>query len=96
MKIELKKFGTTLVSRQDGKEAYAAFLPLLNSISPDESIEVDFDGVITLTPSWADEFIMSVYKRYAGRLMFVNVENASVKATLDFLEKINHVKLPRK
>lgn len=96
MKIELKKFGTTLISRQDGKEAYAAFLPLLNSTSPDEKIEVDFDGVITLTPSWADEFIMSLYKKYIGRLIFVNVENSSVKATLDFLEKINNVRFPRK
>jgi len=96
MRIEIKKFGTTLISRQDGKEAYAAFLPLLNSISPEEYIEVDFDGVITLTPSWADEFIMSLYKRYASRILFVNVENSSVKATLDFLEKINNVRLPRK
>ena len=94
MRMELKKFGTTLVSRQDGKEAYAAFLPSLNSLGPDERIEIDFEGVITFTPSWADEFIMSLYKRYAGRLTFVNTNNASVEATLDFLEKLNNVSLP--
>lgn len=92
MKIELKKFGTTLLSRQDGKEAYAAFLPSLNSMDQNENIEVDFEGVITFTPSWADEFIMSLHKNFPGRLSFVNTKNSSVKATLEFLERINNVK----
>jgi hypothetical protein len=92
MKIELKKFGIILVSRQDGKEAYAAFLPLLHSAGPNENIEVDFSEVDTFTPSWADEFIMSLHKNYPGRLAFINTKNSSVEATLKFLEKINNVK----
>lgn len=93
MIIKLSKFGKILLGRPDGKEAYAAFLPLLNSIGPNENIEVDFEGVVTFTPSWADEFVMSLYKKYSGRLTFINTKNSSVKATLKFLEKINNVKL---
>lgn len=92
MIIKLSKFGKILLGRQDGKEAYAAFLPSLNSVAPNEDIEVNFEGVITFTPSWADEFIMSLYKNFPGRLTFVNTKNSSVKATLEFLEKINNVK----
>jgi len=48
MKIELKKFGTMLISRQAGKVALNAFEPTLKEISKDEELIIDFDGVITL------------------------------------------------
>ena len=54
MYISLKKFGTTLVSRPAGKEAYLAFQPLLKEVKNDEKIEIDFEGIVVLTPSWAD------------------------------------------
>jgi len=54
MKIELKKFGNLLTSRQDGREALAAIEPLLLNMVDNETLELDFDGVITFTPSWAD------------------------------------------
>ena len=56
MKIELKKFGTTLISRQNGREALAAFQSTLADIKSDEIVDIDFDGVMTFSPSWADEF----------------------------------------
>jgi len=42
MIIELKKFGTTLLSRQTGKEAALACQTLLKNIKKSEKIEVDF------------------------------------------------------
>ena len=57
MIVQIKKFGTTLVSRPSGKEAWLAFQPVLNQISTTEEIIVDFEGVVVLTPSWADEFL---------------------------------------
>jgi len=57
MRIELKKFGTTLISRQAGKEALAAFQSSLAELKPDENLEVDFGGAITFSPSWGDEFL---------------------------------------
>lgn len=87
MRIELKKFGTTLTSRPAGKEAYSAFLPTLNEVKENEKIEIDFEGVIVLGPSWADEFITPVMERYK-EVRLLNTENASVKATLELLAKI--------
>lgn len=91
MKIELKKFGTTLVSRQLGKEALAAFTPTFQ-LKEKEEIIVDFDGVITFSPSWADEFITPLQSFYGDRLIIKKTDNPSVKITLELLEKIKKIK----
>ncbi len=88
MTIYLKKFGTTLNSRQFGKEALAAFKPSLKEIKKDENIIVDFEGVITFTPSWGDEFLGYLYNKYKDRLVLKNTENPSVQASLKILEEI--------
>ena len=87
MIIELKKFGTTLISRQTGREAFSAFAPVLNNLGNDENIEVDFEGVITFSPSWGDEFLTPLSNKYGSRLILINTDNLSVKATLEILEK---------
>jgi len=92
MKIELKKFGITLNSRQLGKEALLAFNPLLNEIKNDEIIVIDFDGVNTFTPSWGDEFLSPIQIKYQERLILKNTDNPSVKATIEILEQTNNVK----
>ena len=89
MNIELKKFGTTLTSRQSGKEAFAAFQNTLESVSEEENIVIDFTGVITFSPSWGDEFITPIYEKYGDRLALKNTANSSVQATLKLLESIN-------
>lgn len=88
MQIKLKKFGTTLTSRQLGKEAFLAFRPTLKTISEKEKLELDFEGVVTFSPSWADEFLRPLFKKYKKRLILKNTDNVSVKSTLEFLEKI--------
>lgn len=88
MNIELKKFGTTLTSRQSGKEALAAFQPALKSVPLKENIAIDFTGVVTFSPSWGDEFITPLYERYKDRLILKNTSNSSVQATLKLLENI--------
>ena len=82
MIIQIKKFGTTLVSRPSGKEAWLAFQPVLNQTSLIEDIIVDFEGVVVLTPSWADEFLTPLSSRFKEKVKLVNTDNASVKATL--------------
>jgi len=88
MKIELKKFGNLLTSRQDGREALAAIEPLLKNMSENEVFDIDFEGVTTFTPSWADEFITNLVDRFGNRVHFVNDENLSVKTTLELLKKL--------
>lgn len=85
MKIQLNKFGTTLVSRPSGKEAWLAFQSTLRTISEGEKIIVDFEGVLVLTPSWADEFLTPLRSRFNKRVVLQNTSNASVEATLKIL-----------
>jgi hypothetical protein len=91
MKTELKKFGTTLISRQNGREAIAAFQSQLSALGEKENLELDFDGVITFSPSWGDEFLSPLVKQYGSRLVLINTSNPSVKATLELLEQINRI-----
>ena len=88
MTIFLRKFDTTLNGRQFGKESFAAFESSLRNIKSDEKIIVDFEGVVTFTPSWGDEFLDPLFNRFGERLALKNTENPSVRATLKLSEKI--------
>ncbi|KKP38841.1 MAG: hypothetical protein UR28_C0012G0020 [Candidatus Peregrinibacteria bacterium GW2011_GWF2_33_10] len=92
MQIFLKKFGEILTSRDTGKEAFSAFQPVLNNLSDNEKIEVDFEGVSVLTPSWADEFLIRLTEKFPNKVTFINTENASVQATLKLLKDIKFTK----
>ena len=89
MIIQLKKFGVTLTSRQLGKEALAAFNPSLFGVGEKETIEADFDGVNTFSPSWGDEFLTPLVKKYSERFILKPSGNPSVIATLKLLEEVN-------
>lgn len=92
MTIFLKKFGTTLIGRQDGRESYSAFLPTLKKVKKNEIVEIDFFGVATFTPSWGDEFLSPLLNKFKNRLVLKNTENLSVQATLKLLERIHNKK----
>jgi len=87
MIIDLKKFGTVLVSRPSGKEAWLAFQPTLNNVQENEEVLVDFSGIAVLTPSWADEFLTPLHSRFHENVRLINTDNASIKATLVTLAK---------
>ena len=89
MRIALSKFGTTLVSRQSGKEAYSAFAQNLKNLGNAEPVEVDFSNVVTFSPSWGDEFLGALADNYDDRLTLINVRgNPSVLLTLKILGEI--------
>jgi hypothetical protein len=92
MRIEINKFGNILVSRPDGREAFLAMSAYLTKDVPaDEIIELDFDGVKVLTPSWADEVLTKLTQ--AGRkIKLLNTDNASVQATLKTLREFSDFK----
>ncbi|MDD4607321.1 MAG: DUF4325 domain-containing protein [Patescibacteria group bacterium] len=93
MIIKLEKFGDVLTSRDDGREAYKAIQPEINSRSKEEKIILDFTGVFSLSPSWADEFVTNLKKDYGDKLELKNLSNPSVKETLKMLEKIEDLGL---
>lgn len=89
MKLQLKKFGSTLISRELGSEALKAFQPVLRELSKNEELEIDFSGVLTLSPSWADEFLSPLAGQLSDRLILLPSDNLSVHATLRVLEEAN-------
>ncbi len=82
MTIELKKFGTILTSRPAGLEAFQAIRP---SITQGENVQVDFDGVLAVTPSWVDEFFSHLIEHVGDRIELLPTDNASVLATFSVL-----------
>lgn len=92
MIIKIKKFGTILTSRQLGKGAFAALLPNFDNIAEDETVYVDFDGVDVFSPSWGDEFLTALNKKFGNRLVLKRNPNLSVIETLAMLQKINNIK----
>ena len=89
MKIKLEKFGTTLISRELGSEAFKAFQSALLELPPNEELEIDFSGVLTLSSSWADEFLSPLSNQLGDRLILLPSDNLSVHATLKILEEAN-------
>ena len=89
MKLQLVKFGKTLISRELGGEAFKAFQSTLREIPKDEELEIDFSGVLTLSPSWADEFLSPLLNLLDDRLILLSSDNLSVHATLRILTEVN-------
>jgi len=89
MKLYLEKFGKTLISRELGSEALKAFQSTLRKLSPSEQLEVDFSGVLTLSPSWGDEFLSPLLDQLGDRLVILPSDNLSVQATLKILQEAN-------
>lgn len=93
MRIEIKKFGDKLVSRPAGREAFLALESYaLNDLSENELIEIDFEGVKALTPSWADEVVTKLAERFEN-VKLLNTENATVEATLKTLREFSNLKI---
>lgn len=88
MRVELNKFGTTLISRQAGSEAFKAFQSTLQDMKPGENLEIDFSGVLTFSPSWGDEFLSPLFDQLQDNLVLLASDNMSVQATLKLLQEI--------
>ena len=86
MKIQMKKFGELLISRPQGKDAFAQTKAYIIT-GKEKKIILDFKGIKVLTPSWADEFITKLHEIFADKLAFININNSSVKASLNLLKK---------
>jgi len=93
MKIEIKKFGEMLMSRPAGREAYLALSAYLTrGVDRQELLEIDFDGVKVLTPSWADEVITKLAQEFSN-IKLLNTQNSTVQATLKTLREYSDLKI---
>ncbi|MFA6098315.1 MAG: DUF4325 domain-containing protein [Patescibacteria group bacterium] len=85
--IYLKKFGTVLVSRPAGLEAFQAIRSSLDASQP---VAIDFEGVLTVTPSWFDEFLTNLADYFSGKVELLPTQNASVRVMLPVLAMDRH------
>ena len=84
MKIEITKFGDVLTSRPAGREAFAAIRPTLDPSA--NEVVIDFKGVLSLSPSWADEFFRALEEMYGDKVTYLPSDNLSVRATMAILK----------
>lgn len=89
MRLKLEKFGTTLITRELGSEALKAFQSTLRELPSKEDLEIDFSGVLTLSPSWGDEFLSPLLNELGERLVILPSDNLSVQATIRILQEAN-------
>lgn len=87
MKLELKKFGDILVSRPAGGDAAKAILIDIAKMPETERIvEIDFEGVIVLTPSWMHEFILVISRNVSSvTFKYLPSDNMSVVESLKYV-----------
>jgi len=86
MKILLKKFGQILTSRPAGREAALA---MKTAVQPadGEAIELDFEGVLSVGPSWLDEVLTSLRADYGkDRVICLATKNPSVIESLKIVD----------
>lgn len=89
MKIDVSKFGTTLISRPAGRDAFLVARAYSISKESNDPIELDFSYVKVLTPSWADEFVSGLREEFGtDRITIIEGENASVKLTFETLREM--------
>ena len=73
MTLAISKFGEVLMSRPAGKDAFLmAKAYILNTLTQNDEITLDFANVKVLTPSWADEFITGLKSNYSNKIIFLN------------------------
>ena len=77
--IYLKNFGNVLVGRPNGLEAFKGIRPQLNSDLP---VQIDFSDVLTVNPSWLDEFVTQLADFNQGKVELLPTNNASVRVAL--------------
>ncbi len=87
MKIRLEKFGEILTSRQAGREA-ALVIRAYQRPKKGEKIKLDFEGVLSVGPSWLGEVLAVLEEEYGhSRVICLPSKNVSVIESLKILSK---------
>ncbi len=83
LKVDASQFGSSLTTRPAGREsALALQANMLRNAPKDEILEIDFNKIFALTPSWADEFFAVLKDQWGDRITIVPSNNPSVELTL--------------
>ncbi len=86
MNIEVKKFGTILTSRPAGREAALTCLAYEKDLKESSSVNLNFEGVTVITPSWLGEFVQTLQDKGIDKVVFLPSENPTVTSSIEFIE----------
>ena len=67
------------MGRPNGLEAFKGIRPQLD---PNLPVQIDFSGVLTVNPSWLDEFVTELATFNQGKVELLPTNNASVRIAL--------------
>jgi hypothetical protein len=86
MRIQLKRFGNILASRPAGREA-ALVMKAYHKPAADEKVELDFEGVVSMGPSWLDEVLSELRREFGkDRVICLPTKNPSVIESLKVID----------
>lgn len=86
MRIRLKQYGEILNSRPAGREA-ALSMKAYQRPAAGETVELDFEGVLSVGPSWLDEVLTALRKEHGkDRVVCLPSDNPSVIESLRTLD----------
>lgn len=86
MIVKLSRFGDILTSRPAGREAALAIKAYLKPPAG-EVLELDFEGVLSVGPSWLDEVLGELRREFGrGRVICLPTTNPSVIQSLKVID----------
>ena len=86
MKIAMVKYGEFLISRPAGREAAQIICNQFSPTSEAEAIELDFNRVKSVGPSWLHEVMLSLKTAFPrNEILVLDAGNASVIESLKFV-----------
>lgn len=89
MRIQIRRFGDILTSRPAGREAALA-MKAYHKPAADDNVELDFEGVISVGPSWLDEVLSELRQEYGrDRVVCLPTKNPSVIESLKAIDSDN-------
>ncbi len=86
IRILMNKYGNLLNNRPSAKEAFLRMNQIINTEDKDTIIVLDFAGVEVLSPSYADEILTQLKKKYGKKR--VEVENANAQVVKKTIEEV--------
>ncbi len=84
--ISLAKFGEVFSSRQEGREAALSTMAYHLDKQKPETVVIDFDKVLIMTPSWLSEFIQTLKSQGIQQIKYKNTANKSVSSSVEVIE----------
>lgn len=86
MILEINKFGEVLSSRSAGREAALVTISYLAKGQKDLVLEIDFKGILVMTPSWLSEFVQTLQEKSQFKIKFLKSDNPSVVSSIEIIQ----------